>query len=228
MKVTEVWFCCLHLWHRLGEAGQRITFGWIRVTTLESSLSFESLCGFQEGGDRSEKIFTPHTYQRSVWRILWKPGVCAPWVYEAAALGCAWEGARSRQALGTGGWQSPTRGASKTLILNSSFCLTAYVCPPEHGHSPPPHPPFWVSGGPWCWPDHIRKPELSCILNGTQTVIWVSGTQLEWGGMRKHWQVLSLCFLICKMGYTSVGCPVRTQWENACEALSSVPALMLF
>lgn len=132
MKVTEVLFLLssslfLRLWHSLGEGGQRITFGWIRVTTLEGSQSFESLFGFQEGGDRSEKIFTPHTYQRSIWRILWKPGVCVPWVYEAAALGCAWEGVRSRQALRTGGWQSPKGGASKTLILNSSFCLIT-VC----------------------------------------------------------------------------------------------------
>lgn len=132
------------LQHRLREAeGNRMSnVGRFRYTVLDSSQPLQFPSGFPEGRDKSEKIFTSHTYQRNVWRVLWRPGVCVSCVYEAAAFSYAWKDVKNRQAGGS--WESgggrhlqeEQEGFSSQKLMRSSACVSSptwtQALPPHH------------------------------------------------------------------------------------------------
>ena len=90
-------------------------------------------------------------------------------VCEAAALGCAWKGVRSRQA-GAQSWgvvtvthkKSKQDSDLKQLFLPVCLCVS---CPTNMDTDSPL--PIQGSGGPQCWPDHVWRAGLSCVLSGT-------------------------------------------------------------
>lgn len=66
----------LHLWHRLGGAGEKKENVWAIQSHHAGQLPAFGVSGFQQGGDQSEKRVTPHTY-RVPWSVVCKPGaVC--------------------------------------------------------------------------------------------------------------------------------------------------------
>lgn len=170
-KVDRVGCCWFYHYLYISSAWVRrswswgIIFRWLRCTVLDSSQPLQFLPGFQEGWDRSEKIVTPHTYQRRVWRVLWKPGACVSRVYEAVALavlGKVWRVGRRLQsrAMTTTYTMSKLGSHLKELILDVCFRVL-----PGCGHRPSPCHHLergWGMG----WSEHHLQAGLSSILSG--------------------------------------------------------------
>lgn len=72
-------------------------------------------------------MIAPHTYQRRVCRVLWRPEPVCP-VYKAAGLGCAWNSVKGRQAVPEGGDDRLLARATEVRVLTSTVWFCAGMC----------------------------------------------------------------------------------------------------